>query len=212
MEIGVYRDAEDVKGGDWITTDNWRLYYKGKAVEVKISDAGYATFVAPWNINTFPADVEVFAAQVNKNQEGFVHLESVTAIPAGEAVVLKGAEGTYTVYGTSEAVELGTENDLIAATEDVTADGTQYILAKLEGIVGFAEATPSTTIAAGKGYLVITGSDVKPFYPFAGDDATGIKDLNNLKDLNGVIYTVAGQRMNKAQKGINIVNGKKVLY
>ena len=48
---------------------------------------------------------------------------------------------------------------------------------------------------------------------FKGEDATGINDLKDAKDLNNaVIYNVAGQRVNKLQKGINIVNGKKVLY
>ncbi len=214
LTIGVFRDAEDVKGGDWITTDNWRLYYQGRSIDATITEAGYATFVAPWNINTFPADVEVFAAQVNKNEEGYVHLEPVTAIPSGEAVVLKGAEGTYTFYGTSEAAELGTDNDLIAATYEVDADGTQYVLglpnnAEEGDNYGFWKATIGTIIPVGKGYLVITGSDAKPFYPF-GDDATGIANIENAVE-NGLIYNVAGQRIGKMQKGINIVNGKKVL-
>ena len=207
LKIGIFRDAEDVKGGDWITTDNWRLYYQGRSIDATITEAGYATFVAPWNISVIPEGVEASAAQVNKNKEGFVHLEGVTAIPAGEAVVLKGAEGTYTFFGTSEAVELGADNDLIAATAEVEADGTQYILAVDEEGPGFAKATPATKIPAGKGYLVITESGAKPFYPF-GDSATGIAKVENTID--GVIYNVAGQRLQKMQKGIYIVNGKKI--
>ena len=211
LKIGVYRDAEDVKGGDWITADNWRLYYKGNPVEVTVTDAGYATFVAPGNITTIPEGVEAFAAQANAAQ-GYVHLEPVAAIPAGEAVVLKAAEGTYTIKATAFSAELGTENDLVAATEEVTADGTQYILAK-QDVVGFAKATPDTKIAAGKGYLVLTGAaGVKAFYPFA-DEATGIEMVNGQSSMfNGeAIYNIAGQRMNKAQKGIYIINGNKVL-
>ena len=141
-------------------------------------------------------------------------MEPVTAIPSGEAVVLKGAEGTYTFYGTSEAAELGTDNDLIAATYEVDADGTQYVLglpnnAEEGDNYGFWKATIGTIIPVGKGYLVITGSDAKPFYPF-GDDATGIANIENAVE-NGLIYNVAGQRISKMQKGINIVNGKKVL-
>ena len=209
LRIGVYRNGgDDVKGGDWIVTDNWRLYYKGNPVEVTITDAGYATFVAPGNIKTIPEGVEAFAAQTNA-AEGYVHLEPVTAIPVGEAVVLKAAEGTYTVNASAFSANLGTTNDLKAATEEVTADGTQYILAKKDEGAGFAKAISGTTIPAGKGYLVINGSEVKAFYPFA-DDATGISTIDTID--NAVIYNVAGQRINKAQKGINIVNGKKVLF
>ena len=43
------------------------------------------------------------------------------------------------------------------------------------------------------------------------DDPTGIEDLNVDVNLDEPIYNVAGQRLNKMQKGINIVNGKKIL-
>ena len=213
LKIGVYRNGgEDVKGEDWIVTDNWRLFYKGNPVQVTISDAGYATFVAPGNITALPDSVEAYAAQTNA-EGGYVHLEPVTAIPAGEAVVLKADAGTYTINASAFTAELGTTNDLIAATEEVTADGTQYILAKDEDIVGFYQATPDTKIAAGKGYLVIDGADVKAFYPFEGEGATGISTIENgeLTIDDAAIYNLSGQRVSKAQKGIYIVNGKKVL-
>ena len=58
------------------------------------------------------------------------------------------------------------------------------------------------------------GSGVKAFY-FEGDDATGIENVNSALDANhnfdGAIYNLAGQRISKMQKGINIINGKKVL-
>lgn len=40
---------------------------------------------------------------------------------------------------------------------------------------------------------------------------TAIEDLKDTKDLKGPIYNISGQRLDKMQKGINIVNGKKVL-
>lgn len=46
---------------------------------------------------------------------------------------------------------------------------------------------------------------------FDGEDATAIKDLKDLKDSNELIYNLAGQRIGKIQKGINIINGKKIL-
>ena len=214
LKIGVYRNGgDDVKGGDWIVTDNWRLFYKGNPVSVTISDAGYATFVAPGNIKTIPDGVEAYAAQTNV-EKGYVHLEPVTAIPAGEAVVLKADEGIYTINASAFTAELGTTNDLIAAIEEVTADGTQYILAKDGDDVGFYKATSDTKIAVGKGYLVINGADVKAFYPFEGDDATGIEGVDNgqLTTDNSPVYNLAGQRLQKMQKGINIVGGKKILY
>ncbi len=100
-------------------------------------------------------------------------------------------------------------NVLKGAAEEVEAPG-KYILAKPEGVeVGFYLAT-SGTIKAGKAYLE-SSSGVKAFY-FDEDDATGIESLTPaLSEGEGVVYNLAGQRIQKMQKGINIVGGKKVL-
>lgn len=208
LEIGIYRDAEDVKEKDWIVVDNFRLYRVGAttAETVTIGEALYATYVAPVDVDFTGTEVSAFAAQA---MDGYVHLEPVTTVPAGTAVVVKAdAAGTYDVNTTTDAV-LGAKNELIAATADVTADGTQYILAKQDDEVGFAKATTGSTIAAGKGYLQFTTA-VKAFYPFAGNDATGISGIEAING-DAPIYNIAGQRLGKMQKGINIVGGKKVL-
>lgn len=172
---------------------------------VVVSEAGYATVVAEQALDFTGLDVQAFTCEA---KETYVHLDPITVVPAGTAVVVKAAAGSYDVPVTTEA---GTEqyNDLVAAAEAFVADGTQYILADGAEGVGFYKATPETTIAAGKGYIVKTSS-VKAFYGFDADDATGISGIN-VADENAVIYNVAGQRLSKAQKGINIINGKKVL-
>ncbi|MBQ8455403.1 MAG: Ig-like domain-containing protein [Bacteroidaceae bacterium] len=204
LEIGVYRDAEDVKEKDWIVLDNFRLYRIGQAIT--IGEALYATYVAPADVDFSGSKVSAFAAQT---KESYVHLEPVTTVPAGTAVVVKAdAAGTYAINGTTRA-SLGTENELVAATADVTADGTQYILSKEDEGVGFYKAKTGSTINAGKGYLVIRGAGVKGFYGF-DEDATGINAVE-IANENAPVYNVAGQRLQKMQKGINIVGGKKVL-
>ena len=42
-------------------------------------------------------------------------------------------------------------------------------------------------------------------------DATGINDLKQTNVLEGTIYNLNGQKVNKAQKGLFIINGKKVV-
>lgn len=79
----------------------------------------------------------------------------------------------------------------------------------------------NTTIGAQRGYFQLNGfiydisstntGGVKEFgIAFLDEDPTGIDNVNdNLND--GAIYNLAGQRIGKMQKGINIVNGKKIL-
>ncbi|MBP5770751.1 MAG: Ig-like domain-containing protein [Bacteroidaceae bacterium] len=177
------------------------------AAPVTIGDAGYATFVAPFDVDFSTNDaVSAFAVQ---KQNGYVNLEPVTTVPAGAAVVVKAdAAGTFDVSKTTDAA-LGTNNDLKAAAADIVADGTQYVLAKPENKVGFFRVNPNTTIAKGKGYLESTAG-IKAFF-FEGDVETAIENVNANVDANAAIYNMAGQRMSKAQKGVNIINGKKVL-
>ena len=176
---------------------------------IEVSDAKYATFVAPFDVDFTDAEVSAYAAQPN---EDFVHLEPVTTVPAGAAVVVKASEaGTYAAPKTTNAA-LDTENALIAAVEDVPTDGSQFILSKPEGEpVGFYRVNTGDTIEKGKGYLVITSTsgEVKGFYGF-DPEGTGIKGIYSA-DENAPIYNVAGQRLGKMQKGVNIVNGVKVL-
>ena len=64
-------------------------------------------------------------------------------------------------------------------------------------------------------FTVDADSGVKAFFEngFNFDDADGIKAIDNgqLTIDNAEIFNLAGQKMSKLQKGVNIVNGKKVL-
>ena len=205
LTIGVEK-FENNQGSEWVVADNFRLTYLGLA-SVEVGSANYTTFVAPYNISELPSGVEAYACQVGTSS---VHLEPVEAIPAGEAVVLKNA-GTYTFRPTTSEVELGTTNDLLPSDGTITgAAGNIYALANKSNGVGFYPVGSDVTVPAGKGYLVIPNT-VKAFYGFEEDNATSINEELRMKSEESSIYNVAGQRLNKVQKGINIVNGKKIL-
>ena len=176
---------------------------------VTVTDAGYATFVAEKNLE-IPTDVQVkvFAVTV---EGSYASLQPIVGnIPAGEAVLVKASAGDYNFLSAQTADPIS-GNNLVAATTDVTADGTQYVLANGASGIGFYQATSGSTIPAGKAYLVVTAAGVKPFYGFE-DDATGIEMVNGQSSMvNDPIFNLAGQRLQKMQRGINIIGGKKVL-
>ena len=58
--------------------------------------------------------------------------------------------------------------------------------------------------------MVFGETGVKEFYPFADEDPTGSESVEFAGE-NAPIYNVAGQRLSKMQKGINIVGSKKML-
>ena len=178
---------------------------------VFVSSTGYATYVAEKDVDFSESSVEAFAV-TESTKEGYVHLTPITEACAGEAVLVKAEEGAYVLPTAATTPAPAAGNLLKPAVEDVIADGSQYILADGAKGVAFYKATAGTTITAGKGYLEFTGSPVKAFY-FDGDDATGIKNLNVDLNNNERIYNLAGQRIDNSQlqRGIYIVNGKKVL-
>ena len=157
---------------------------------ITVGNAKYATYVAPEDADFIGSGLTAYTATCNGR---YIQLTPVTSVPAGTAVVVKAkAADTYYAAKTTGAV-LNAENALIAATADIVADGSQYILANDELGIGFYQTTPGSTIAAGKGYLVMD-TTVKPFYPFGDDDATGIASPLGKMEEKPVIYNLAGQR------------------
>ena len=175
----------------------------------EITAAGWATQYIKAEDVEIPEGVKAFAGEVT--EAGYLKLNAIEGkIAAGEAVVLKGTAGFYSFVPTTDAVK-AEKNDLKGAAEDMEAAG-KYVLAKPEGKeAGFYKAETGT-LKAGKAYLEST-AEVKAFF-FDIDEETGIESIDNsqLSTVNSqLIYNLSGQRVNKAQKGIYIVNGKKVL-
>lgn len=46
---------------------------------------------------------------------------------------------------------------------------------------------------------------------FNYDKATGVGKVKDIQDVQGTIFNLSGQRLQKEQKGINIINGKKIM-
>ena len=167
-----------------------------------VGEAGYATLYDTTTGYTLNGDVKAFVAVLNST---WLNLNEIENIPAGTPVVLKGG------YYNKQAADLpaiNVANDLKGTDTATAADGTMYVLANGSDGIGFYKA--EGTIPAGKAYYQST-SGVKAFF-FDGDDATGIDEIENGKSLNGKCYNLAGQRIQKMQRGINIVGSKKILY
>ena len=183
-----------------------------------------------------PKNAVAFTGKINGEYLTLSEVEG--AIPALTAFIVKGEPATYTFNITPADAEeqipdgaLGIyddeidggkalvkeeaiieENDLKGTLEPIDAAGL-YVLAMPAGEeVGFYLAAGGK-IAAGKAYLEVPeGTEIKGFTFKFADDPDAIKFVNTVNSEDGLIYNIAGQRLNKMQKGINIVNGKKILY
>ena len=172
-----------------------------------MTDAGYATIYNDETAGTLSSNVTVFTGK--KNGSWLSLTEQANTIPAQTAVVLKGAEGYFSFTPAASAPAITGENELLGTAAALTATGSEYVLGKANETVGFYRAEEGSAIPEGKAYLV-SASGVKGFVLSEGG-ATGIINLNDNLNLNEPIYNLSGQRLQKMQKGINIVGNKKVL-
>ncbi len=120
-------------------------------------------------------------------------------------------DGSY-VLPYAIGVEGTGENDLIPAFEDVEANGSQYIFGVVDDVLGFHVAEIGTIIPAGKAYLRSgeAASAVKAINATNTETAISEVDADKAQQSN-VIYDLSGRRVEKATKGVYIINGKKVL-
>ena len=204
--------TDDIASGKLAYTVGWGQLlgtdaYPTPLNETKVSyvgDAGYATLYDTTTGYELNGDVKAFVATTEST---WLKLTEIESVPESTPVVL---EGTYYNKLAANLPAINIANDLKGTDADTAADGTMYILAKGADGVGFYKA--EGTIPAGKAYFQST-SGVKAFF-FDGDDATGISLMEDGRSQmeDGAIYNIAGQRIQKMQKGINIINGKKVLF
>lgn len=173
--------------------------------------AQYGTFCAPFDVEV-PAGVTAYT--VPSIDGNLLNLQEVgVTIPANTPVVLYAESGLEKEMFFGLAKEGNPVADVLTGVyENTVVPVGSYVLQYLNGKVGFylvAEGK-QPTLGANRCYLTVPASGVKAFY-LDGNDATGISNVDANVDANEVIYNIAGQRINELQKGINIVNGKKIL-
>ena len=175
---------------------------------VNISSAGYATFGYPVALDL--TGIEAYTAAVSGDK---VVLSSVKGkkIPANTGIILKGT-GDVTISLTTETTDDITGNDLKVSDGTVTGDGsTIYVLGQnSEGKVGFGLLKTGEGLAAGKAYLIVTGSESRSFIDI-DDNVTGIQQVKGSKSQVESYYNLNGQRVAQPTKGVYIVNGKKII-
>lgn len=186
-----------------------------ETLPVTISSAGYASFYTPVAL-TIPAEsgLEVYTGNVNTT-DNTLELTAVNGtLPAGSAVILKGAEGKYDfAITTSDATASNGSLTGQAATINKDAAATNiYTLQAPAAGVGMYKYT-GTTLAGFKAYLQTTGASAVAGFRFGGT-TTGIESILNTADgkAPAAVYDLQGRRVEKAGKGLYIINGQKVLF
>lgn len=183
--------------------------------QAKVSAAGWATFVSRRPVDfSKSSDIKAYTVKYDASANQ-VTLTPVNAIPGNTAVVVKANDGTYNLERGDESTTIE-NNDLKFSNNNtkVTKAFSVYVLSKQGNGCGFYPVKVNDTIAPFKGFLTVNAASTvtaKPFYAI-GNTTTGIfNTVEENKNMEGVHYNLAGQRVNSNYKGLVIVNGHKVI-
>lgn len=176
-------------------------------VSKSISAAGYATYCSPYALDF--SNVEGLTAFIATLNGTVVSFTEVTDVPANTGVLLKGAEGSYEIPVIASSSTDVTNNALKGVPEETEFDPGIFVLLDGEQGVGFYQTTNAFTVGANTAYIPALVNPSRSFIPV--DETTAIKAIEDKQQQDGVVYNLAGQRVAKAQKGLYIVGGKKVI-
>lgn len=191
------------------------------AVPAAVSTSSYATFAANAALDFTDSNIKAYIA-ITKGDGTGVNFTQINKVPANTGVLLyKDGGATEEIPVTTESTDNVANNKFVRGTGGTVAtddgDNYNYILNNGSNGIGFYRAN-GKKVAANRAYISIPQSEspspAKDFITMPGfdDDPTGVNDvIGKTEDGRCEIYNLAGQRINKLQKGINIINGKKIM-
>ncbi len=209
---GVVRWTETSDASQWTVEEAGEV---SVAMHVADDGWGYATFYAPFDAtftNVTAYTITKGAAIAGVGSEALMR-EVSGAVPAGTPVVLVDETGTVAAatanvsYG---AAALGFENILSGHyLASKVADGS-LVFGQYNSTPGFYRYDDySTVLGANRAFIAPAQANNVRAFVFVSPE-TGISTTLFNKQ-NGSTYDLQGRRVQNAQKGIYILNGKKVL-
>lgn len=223
---GCYTYASNLAESNSLTIEKIVCNTNENEASVEIGAQGIATFY-PTSVVKFSDDATNVKVYIIKEvNNGVAKLEEIDATQnlAGlQGYIIKGKVGTYKLSIQRGAAEL-TEGNMLkgsAAATQVNSDEStnRYFLASdAQGNVSFKKVTNDTESAARKAWLEIPAAVAQNATVFSikfpGGGTTGINQAttkdNTKKD--NLYYDLNGVAKKTPSKGINIINGKKVIF
>ena len=185
------------------------------ALTVGNVSANIATYSSPFPVK-LPDGVDAYIAK--QDGENIVLQKITGALPANTGVILSSETATDYIptARTTEPLATETEGNMLVATTGnaVETNVNAYILSKNGNTAVFKKLkSDARTIAQYKAYLELNGTQSAQLmnFAFAGSDLTGIQNVTETSAKSKTAYDLAGRKVGKLQKGIYIVNGKKVI-
>lgn len=188
--------------GTWDVTANANVL-------VTTNDYGYCTLSA--NVPLTISGATAYYATDKGNGSAEAHKMTKNNPVANTPMLIKGtASTTYSFAVAASGTDNPADNAFKPGTGGTLESGNGPYNYILNGDAFYA--ANGKRVAEGKAYLQLSTAASARALVFADDEATGIEAVDNMPFANDhSVYNLNGQRVNTPQKGLYIVNGRKVV-
>lgn len=172
-----------------------------------VNGKSYATFCAPFGVTVADTKANTLVMDASKK---FVTLNEIAEVPANTGVLLVNETGatTATVTIKDDATATVSDNALVGTLAPHAKAAGDLFLGNNEGVVGFYDWA-GTSLVANRAYIpATTAAGVRAL--LFDNTTTGV-NAATLNNASQKVFDLQGRRVEKAQKGLYIVNGKKVV-
>jgi hypothetical protein len=193
-------------------------YLSVQSLETKaVTAAGWATYCSPYALDLQHATGLTDAYIVTGGEDGVLTKTSVKGgtVPANTGLLLKADEGAVSMPIVGTSTTDISANKLIGTTEtfNLTAETGYVLMATGSNGLGFYKNANAFTVGANTAYLPagFATDGAREFFSL-DDDATAISEAKSQQPMaNGLFFDLQGRKVAQPQKGLYIVNGKKVV-
>lgn len=182
----------------------------------------YTTFYSGLEAYTLPEGVEAYTGVLEEEGEEVSTIRLVAVegdiLPRGEAVVLHTLSAGNIEMKVSTIGREPCEDNVFEGYDVCSAqpeDSKHYMFSYGQHSLAFYKMAATMPLPANKALIAkSTTSPTKAYrlqWTNENNEATAIDKLAESTEHGTVIYNIAGQRLSRMQKGVNIVNGKKLI-
>ncbi len=191
-------------------------YRQVNSLPVSIGESGWAAFAAPLPV-TIPQGCVAYVASSVDFSNTAIYLDSIpagTTIAANTGILLCGTPSSVVEFFISESgyqykvnyfqpsvPAMAIDSDINAYT--LVSDGNDVFFKRID--------SSSAVVPAHSCYVLNSNADINSFSIVIPGKETGIDFITETQQVPARIYNVHGQLLRAPQRGINIVDGKKVL-
>ncbi len=181
----------------------------------ELAGGSFATLMIPFAASSLAGTAYTLNQGVDR-LDGNIHGTVTSSIAANSPVLVK-ANGNYsgssvTVPATANGATY-TNGELVGTYTPINAPESSYVLQNHtagEGVAFYLVGSTKPTVNPFRAYIKAQSSNVRALQFQSEGETDGIHFVDN-EGTKNVIFNLAGQRISKPQRGVYIVNGKKVI-